>query len=88
MKPIFLIPIIAGMVMMPSSRTLDAPKPLTPADLFTQSYVTQVRVPQNEPTAAEVRAAEYAARYTAYDQHHEAVQTWGHSGIVAPRHMM
>jgi len=86
MKPLLLVPIVAGMVLMPASRSLDAPKPLTPADLFTRSYVTQeAGVQHREPSAAEVRAAEYAVRYISYDSHHEVVQTAGHSGVMEAR---
>ncbi|MBP9866129.1 MAG: hypothetical protein KBC91_06980 [Candidatus Omnitrophica bacterium] len=85
MKPILLIPIVAGLVMMPASRSIDAPRPLTPADLFTRSFEEQVGASRVEPSAAEIRAAEYAARYTSYDEHHEAVQMTGHSGVLEAR---
>jgi hypothetical protein len=88
MKPILLIPIVAGLIVMPSSRSLDAPKPLTPADLLTRSYATQMSAPRGEPSVSEVRAAEYALRYTVYDEHHEPMQTSGHSGVVGSMRMM
>lgn len=86
MKPILLVPIIAGMVFMPSSGLQQAPKPRTPADMYTRSYSAQMQdVRTHEPTAAEVRAERVAARYQQYDPHHEAVQAYGHSGTVAPK---
>lgn len=86
MKPILLFPIIAGMVLMPSSGLQQAPKPKTPADVYMRSYSVQMQdVRTHEPTATEIRAGKYAERYQQYDPHHEAVQVSGHSGIAAPK---
>jgi len=85
MKPFLLIPIVAGMLLMPSTRALDAPKPRTPADLLRRSYSLQERASRGAPSIAEIRAAEYAVRYTAYDSHHETMQPAGHSGVAAVR---
>jgi len=88
MKPILLIPIVVGMMVIPSSDSLDSRKPRSTGDLYTRSYSDQLKVSSVRPSAAELRAGEYAVRLTAYDEHHEPMQTSGHSGVVSPRLMM
>ena len=88
MKPILLIPIVVGMMVIPSSESLDSQRPRSAADIYTRSYSEQFKASSVSPGVSEFRAAEYAARYTSYDQHHEVVQTSGHSGVVSPRQMM
>lgn len=85
MKPLLLVPIVAGMVLMPSSGMLNHSKPAAPADLYTRSFSEQMQSPRAAPSSADLRATEYAARYVAYDKHHEVLQTMGHSGVVSPK---